>query len=158
MLTGVVLVGGRESLDLSETNLPESLRVAGTPAPPCTVSEVVGVSASSIMVDSITDPQLVFGYQPCTSYNGLKALLAPLPLSVPGETDVPLLIYQQATCEYLCDDLDDWPTRETGQGWGSRAFPGFTTLEANNADPPGLSKLYQLQHFRSGGTMRKCWH
>ena len=90
------------------------------------------------MVESSTDSQLVLDYQPCTGPNGSGVLLAPLPLSVPGETYGPPIIHQQATSDELCDDLDDWPTNDAGQGWGLPVFPCFPTLEANKADPPGL--------------------
>jgi len=50
------------------------------------------------------------------------------------------LTHEQATSVCLSDDLEDEPTSDTVRGWGcSNVFPGLTTLEANNADPTGLS-------------------
>ena len=91
------------------------------------------------MMESHNDPPLVFDYQPSTGPNGPEVLLAPLPLSVPGETRV-TDNSPTTTSNNLSDDLDDWPTNDTGQGWGYPVFPGFITLEANKADPADLHK------------------
>ena len=117
---------------LKDTNLPEFLGVADTSNPPCNAGEVGGVRTSSIMP--------VSAYHPCTSSDELKVLLAPLPLSIPGETHRALISYEHATSECLADDLYVGSTGDTGYGWGVPVMPGFATLEAYNADPADMAE------------------
>ena len=114
-MPGVAPVGGRESLEFSETDLPESLSIAGTPAPPCPVSEVVGFRRSTSMVESQLDPPLVLDYQPGTGPNKPGVSFAPLPPPISCETRVTDNSLT-TTSNNLSDDLDDWPTNDTGQG------------------------------------------
>ena len=98
-VSGVVPLGGRESLVLSDINLPESLGVAGTLTPPCATGEAGGASTSFLMVDSLFDPLPVSDYHPCTSTDDLQALLAPLPPIILGETYRSLLTHEHATSD-----------------------------------------------------------
>ena len=84
-VSGVVPLGGRESLELSDRHLPESQGVASNFRTSCITSEVGGNRSTSLIVDSI-EPLPVSDNHPCTSTDDRQALLAPLPAVNPGET------------------------------------------------------------------------
>ena len=42
--------------------------------------------------------------------------------------------YEHATSDFGVDD-EEWAMGDTGFGWGVLVMPGFTSLEAKNADP-----------------------
>jgi len=51
---------------------------------------------------------------------------------------------EPATSGCLSDDLDEWAGSDTAYGWGVTVDPGFTDLEAKNADPVQLGSIPDL--------------
>ena len=132
-VSGVVPLGGRESLELSNRSLPESQGVASNFRTTCQPSEVGGDRSPSLIVDSIK-PLHMSDTHPCTSTDDKQAFFAPLPAVIPGETYRITETQDNATSECGVDE-EAWALGDTGFGWGVPVMPGFATLEVKNADP-----------------------